>query len=390
MLSAVVAALLVASTGPAAGEGPPATFAALLAAVQQAPAAEAEAAVERFLAARHGTPIVDGRTVTFLVQGTAERPPRILADFNGWGYRAFDEPDPQAGVMTRLGGSGWFYLRTELAAAARVEYLVREGPQQLGPDPRNPRRAAHGAGASEVVGSAWVESPDVRGPEPSAHGATLAFDVPSRLLGAPRHIVVYTPPGYDSRRAYPAVFFHDGSLVLESGDARRLLDRLIARHRMAAVVAVFVDPLSRGDDYAPGAAFREFFATELLPWVETRFAVARDASRHAVVGLSRSALAALDLAWRRPDLFGRCGLLIPSTEPGGLPAAIAAAPRRDVRFVVVAGLYDRLLLPQARALRQALAARGYALEYREVPEGHQTDTWRGHLGEVLARLFPPS
>ena len=87
----------------------------------------------------------------------------------------------------------------------------------------------------------------------------------------------------------------------------------------------------------------------------------------------------------QPAMFPRCGLLIPSTTPTDLTRVIAAAPPRPIRFATVAGLYNAKWLGEARAFRDALGTR-YEHTYREVPEGHNVQTWRGHIDDVLIGL----
>jgi enterochelin esterase-like enzyme len=54
---------------------------------------------------------------------------------------------------------------------------------------------------------------------------------------------------------------------------------------------------------------------------------------------------------------------------------------------ILAGQYDHANLATARGVRQALAGAGHAVDYIEVPEGHNRATWRNHMGKVLVSLF---
>ena len=129
-------------------------------------------------------------------------------------------------------------------------------------------------------------------------------------------------------------------------------------------------------------AFRDWFVREVLPYAE------RDGPppSRAVVGVSRSAIAAIDIAFHNPDLFAGCGLLIPSTFPTDLTARIARLEAKAIRFAIVTARYDARWLGEGRELHEALNARGYELSYREVPEGHNVQTWRTHLDDVLIGL----
>ncbi len=70
-----------------------------------------EAAVEKFIAAKGGTPIIENQTrLTFLAKDKDGQTPRIVGDFNAWavtpqGY------DVSIGKPTRIDGTSWSYLQ---------------------------------------------------------------------------------------------------------------------------------------------------------------------------------------------------------------------------------------------------------------------------------------
>src|SRR5262249_3873082 len=99
-------------------------------------AANGDARVRAFVDQAGGTPLVEGSTAVFLVAGDPETPPRVVGDWNAWGE---GDAGAKAGRMQRLGSTRFFFLRVELARAARVEYLVSAGEREV-PDPLNARR----------------------------------------------------------------------------------------------------------------------------------------------------------------------------------------------------------------------------------------------------------
>src|SRR6476469_6277192 len=88
-----------------------------------------------------------------------------------------------------------------------------------------------------------------------------------------RRVIVYTPPGYDPAKKYPLAVFHDGALVVNTGEAPRVLDWLIGHNLIHPVVAVFVDPVSRTDDFRHAAPMRDFVATELMSWISAHYSI---------------------------------------------------------------------------------------------------------------------
>ena len=104
--------------------GEPQSWAALK---KQLPGLESEqrdAAVEKFIAARGGTPIVENQTrLVFFARDVNGKTPRVVGDFNAWaatpqGY------DAAIGKMTRIDGTTWSYLEGTAYTNARAEYVL--------------------------------------------------------------------------------------------------------------------------------------------------------------------------------------------------------------------------------------------------------------------------
>lgn len=316
-------------------------------------------------------PIVQGQRVTILIESTSAVVPAVTGDFTEW------KPRP-ASPMAR---DGWYQFETTLERDARVEYLIFFGPQDLRVDPRNPHRVPSVGGEASEVAMPAAEAQ----PETAIGGAAPGGVFDERLYaakGGTRKAVVYRPTQMDA--PLPIVYFHDGSLMIEKGGVPQILDRLVSAARLGQLVAVFVDPVSGADDYKADPAFRDWFANELVPDIEATLPF--PPPQRAVIGVSRGAAAALDLAWHHPEIFSRCGLLIPSTSPTDLVAQIARSPAKPIRFSTITARYDAQWLGEGRALHETLDGKGYQQTYREVPEGHNVQTWRAHLDDVLIGL----
>jgi enterochelin esterase-like enzyme len=113
--------------------------------------------------------------------------------------------------------------------------------------------------------------------------------------------------------------------------------------------------------------------------------------KRVILGSSFSAYGAVDLAVEYPAVFGLCAALAP---PAQTPTVITNQTKgrdaiRAVKFFVLAGTYDSMAIG-GRKLRTALDMGGTgAVTYVEVPEGHSTETFRGHLDDALKALLPP-
>ncbi|HEY2798554.1 MAG TPA: alpha/beta hydrolase-fold protein [Thermoanaerobaculia bacterium] len=234
--------------------------------------------------------------------------------------------------------------------------------------------------------------------------------VEERALGT-RRLWVYTPPGYDAaaRTAYDLLLVFDGEEYLEEIPLPKILDALVAEKNGPARVAVMIDDgagAQRLADLANRVSFADYLGEEVLPFVRKNWNVTRDPHRVVVVGSSAGGLAAAFAAFRHPELFGvvlsQSGAFWRGAEASNDPpwewltAQYAAAPRKDVRFVLEVGARETRgalggaapsILDANRRLRDALAQKGYRLAYYEVPDGqHGPEWWKERLRPALQAL----
>ena len=183
-----------------------------------------EAAIEKFIAARGGTPIIENQTrLVFFAKDKDGQAPRIVGDFNAWavtpqGY------DASIGKPTRIEGTAWSYLESTSYTNARLEYVFFYDKEAV-PDPMNARTVQAYAGPrSEVRMPFWVAQPEVDELGSAPKGEVVAETMPSRFLGGPRRVWFYLPPGYaaNTESLYPVIYVLDGvELRREDGRAAR-------------------------------------------------------------------------------------------------------------------------------------------------------------------------
>ncbi len=325
-------------------------------------------------------------TLTFVAKASGAVAPRIVSDVTSWGERPDGHYDATVGAMTKVAGTDWYALELKVEPYARIEYLIVYGPGDFRQDPHNARVVQRANGpASEVVMPGYQAPQEFIDPPVSPSGSVTEAVVPSRAIGAPRRVILYLPPGYDAAKTYPMAVFHDGDLVVNQGQAPRVLDWLIAHQAIEPIVAAFVDPVSRTDDYKRGAPMRAFVSTELLEYLATKAHISTSAADRAIIGISAGARGALDAA-SATKAYGKLGLMLPALDAPDIQA-IAPGTDHAIRTSILAAHYDPLNLPSARGAQLMLADQGHRVTFKEVPEGHSTATWRTHLRDVLIDLF---
>jgi uncharacterized protein len=115
------------------------------------------------------------------------------------------------------------------------------------------------------------------------------LEVPSKVLGETRAILVHTPRGYDSARAYPVLYLTDGETQLFH--TAGTVDFLARNGRMPQMIVVGIGNTDRTRDLTPtratlqtedgrtldlptaggSPAFLRFMRTELVPFIEKRY-----------------------------------------------------------------------------------------------------------------------
>ena len=361
--------------------------------LQSGSAEERAAAIEKFIAARGGTPIIENQTrLVFFAKDKDGRAPRIVGDFNAWavtpqGY------DVSVGTPTRIEGTPWSYLESTSYTNARLEYVFFYD-QEAVPDPMNARTVQAFAGPrSEVRMPFWVAQPEVDELGAAPQGELVADTVTSRFLGGPRRVWFYLPPGYAANAAglFPVIYVLDGSHYVEQMDVPRVLDHLIANKSIPPVIAVFSEPADRQEEYSRNPRWRAFVANELVPMVDKRFRTFSAPDQRVILGSSLAAYGAVDLAVEYPSLFGLCAAIAPPAQTASLienqPQARASVV--SIKFFVMGGVYDSMI-DGARNLRTTLDNYSAPVTYLEVPEGHNTNTFRAHLDDALRALLPRS
>jgi len=317
------------------------------------------------------SPIVQGRDVTFVAGGDPSDPPRIVADFNGW----------TPGAMTPSGDGRTYTLRVALDPAARIEYLIAYR-DRFTLDPLNPLTVPAPAGPprSELRMPAYVAPRPL--PATAVHGAIEEISVAGTGVDHWR-VRVYMPAAHRSPTAI--LYAYDGDVVVDQLALPSMLDSLIEHGDIAPVVAVFIDPLDRHDDFEPGSPFRAAFIREIVPAIERRYRAAR--SERVLMGLSRSTVGAMDACVNGGVAFDACALVAPAVSRRYF-VRVLPPPASTTRFLIETGTYDVPLVDDARALRDELLRRGAAVQYVESPEGHNHTAFRARLPSLLMRLFP--
>ncbi|HEX8029517.1 MAG TPA: alpha/beta hydrolase-fold protein [Vicinamibacterales bacterium] len=383
--------LFVIAVLSAACNSEPQTWSALQKHVGGLDPAGRDAAIEKFVASRGGTPIVENQTrLVFLAKDKDGQTPRIVGDFNAWAVTA-QGYDAAVGKLTRIDGSSYSYLESTSYTNARLEYGLLFD-KEYATDPLNPRTVQAFAGPRSEVRMPFFEAqPEVDELGSAPTGEVIADTVDSRALGGKRRLWYYLPPGYAAATdaLFPVMYVLDGANYVEKMDVPRVLDHLIANKAVAPVIAVFSEPADRQEEYSRNPKWRSFIATEVVPMVDKKFRTFPTPDHRVILGSSLAAYGAIDLAVAMPSIFGLCAAIAPPIQTATVVAnqPNARASVVSIKFFVMGGVYDSMI-DGARKLHTTLDEYLAPVSYLEVSEGHNTNTFRGHLDDALRALLP--
>jgi enterochelin esterase family protein len=326
-----------------------------------------------------------GYAAYFVYRGT---PNSVVSagDFNFWNANAPDR-------LQQLPGTLFWYLGKNFESEARLDYkLVLNGSTWI-LDPTHNKTVLGGFGPnSELAMPKYVQPEEIQ-PRPGIpHGRIETTTLASQFLNNSRTVKIYLPPDYDTGTRQPGlIIVHDGLEYVSLAYMDRVLDYLHERKEISTPIAVFIPPVNRNPEYYQNQRdlFGRFIVEEVLPYVESRYRVSKQARQRANLGASAGGHITYYLAFKYPQVFGG-GAGQSSYISPELQTLAAIAPDTSQRFYIDVGTYDLSGFPQTnRNWRTQLSGRGFKIKYAEFYEGHSWGNWRAHLDDVLRFLFPP-
>jgi S-formylglutathione hydrolase FrmB len=254
-----------------------------------------------------------------------------------------------------------------------------------------------------------------------ATGVVSEVVIPARTSGfAARPGWIYLPPAYlaTPRAVLPVLVLLSGQPGsprdwIDGGGLATVMDRFAATHAGLTPVVVVPDMLGAQLanplclDSRLGKA-QAYLTVDVPAWIRATLQVDPDPAGWAVGGYSAGGTCALQLAVNSPQVYPTFLDISGQDEPtlgdrtrtvndafGGDAAAFTAVNPMDVlatrRFTatagaIVAGEHDATYRPQADKVAKQCRRAGMAVEYRQLPGGHDWRVWRPGLETTLPWL----
>jgi predicted alpha/beta superfamily hydrolase len=240
------------------------------------------------------------------------------------------------------------------------------------------------------------------------HGTVkLRRAVYSPQLGNTRRLWLRLPSTYfDTTRAYPVIVMHDGQNLFDEatsyiGQEWRVDETLLALEREGIeAIAVGVENAGRmrPAEYVPwrplsrARRYVAFLTDTILPLVDAACAgrTLNAPDQRLVMGSSLGGVISLYAHFERPDVFGLCGAMSPSTVITKLIPYLAERPHLSGRIYVDNSEGDRYGC-NGRLVTDTLLTRGYTLgvdlQYCDGDGGHAEVAWAARLPDALRFLL---
>ncbi|MDT3426427.1 putative alpha/beta superfamily hydrolase [Paenibacillus forsythiae] len=186
-----------------------------------------------------------------------------------------------------------------------------------------------------------------------------------------RRLTVYLPPSYPlSSRRYPVVYAHDGGDLMAI--CHSYMERLFREGLLAELIVVGMKTSCRTDEYTPwpaarleaeapafggrGCAYIDEVADSVKPYIDSLYRTLSEPGCTGMIGGSLGGLVTLLAAYRRPDAFGRFGLLSPSVWYEGFLEFAAGRPLPDAGLRLYVSVGNREGLYKRNKQREAVAS----------------------------------
>jgi len=250
-----------------------------------------------------------------------------------------------------------------------------------------------------------------------AHGDLLTVTYHAKALGAERRMYVWTPPGYDGKgEPLPVLYFYHGFgdtglSAIDQGRLPQIMDNLLAEGKIKPMLVVVPDtetditeaipenfpPKERRKEFYPlnaQAADRELMQ-DIIPLIDSRFNVRKDADGRALAGLSQGGFQALYSGMHHLEHFGWLatfsGVTTATVPNAGITRQLdnAQAVNKQLHnFTVVVGEKDSVTGKDIAGLKTELESKGVHFDYKMYPGlNHEMDVWRPAYAEFVQKVF---
>ncbi len=235
------------------------------------------------------------------------------------------------------------------------------------------------------------------------HGKLEMIEYDSKTVGTKRKMQVYTPPGYSKDKKYPVLYLLHG-IGGDETEWQRLchpdiiLDNLLADQKVVPMIVVMPNgraqknDRAQGDVFRSGPAFANFerdLLNDVIPAIESSFAVQADREHRALAGLSMGGGQSLNFGLAHLDTFAWVGGFssAPNTKPPEQLVPDPAAATRQLRLLWLGCGNKDGLIRISQGVHAYLKENGVPHVWHVDGYGHDATEWKNNLYLFVQRIF---
>ncbi|ANE47801.1 enterochelin esterase [Paenibacillus swuensis] len=226
--------------------------------------------------------------------------------------------------------------------------------------------------------------------------------ISSTHLQEDRNLRIFLPPGYNEVLSYPVMYCQDGEDFFNFGRVATHMTRLILDedYEPVIIVGVDVDKSVRTSEYSPDGTrfepYTRFFAEELIPYIEQKYAARQERSERVLAGDSLGGTVSLHIALNYPELFDKVLSLSGAFYESTLARLTQETDLSRLDMYMVIGLQEESVVTDHgtldflsfnRRAHEILVERGAKPLYSEQEGKHVWGFWQGVLPEALQYFY---
>lgn len=229
----------------------------------------------------------------------------------------------------------------------------------------------------------------------SIYSEKLTKDVP---------LMMYLPHNYSPLYTYPTLYLQDGEEYFSLGKIAKVLDQLIDEQKIDKCIVVGVPVESKKERLvlyrskgSKHEAYKRFFAEELVPYIDKKYATNPINGARAIMGDSLGGSVSLDIALQYPHTFhyvisqsgafyeGTIERLEAFNQSPALLSIYQTIGSEETHVETSIG--DLNLLHLNREVKKIIEAKKIPLYYKEYNGDHTWGYWQEDIPTILTYLW---
>lgn len=240
-----------------------------------------------------------------------------------------------------------------------------------------------------------------------AHGKVDTILYRSTTVGNMRKAIIYTPPGYSTKKKYPVLYLLHGIGGTEkewpaNAQPHLILDNLYAEGKAEPMIIVMPNGRAMKDDRAIGnvfdsvkvqafTTFEKDLLVDLIPFIEKKYPVLKDREHRAIAGLSMGGGQSLNFGLGNLDKFAWVGGFssAPNTKRPEVLVPNPEEASKKLKLLWISCGVDDNLMSFTQRTHDYLKQKNVPHIFYPEPGIHDFKVWKNDLYLFSQLLFKP-